>query len=186
MQISFPSIKLMPSILLNNGWLLPIVLSILLHITLLFNSEMEQKTYTVAIPSVSNVSFSIAKSSSSEEVREKGIKRKPTNKMIVQNNDTKDAKAQDVPIVLTQNLGITEISPKYPRRAIEFNWQGKTVVLARVVNGVKQEIVLHTSSGYNILDHSAVNAVKSWSVPQNIRGGEYWVKIPIEFQIKQN
>jgi TonB family protein len=106
--------------------------------------------------------------------------------MIVQNNDTKDAKAQDVPIVLTQNLGITEISPKYPRRAIEFNWQGKTVVLARVVNGVKQEIVLHTSSGYNILDHSAVNAVKSWSVPQNIRGGEYWVKIPIEFQIKQN
>ncbi len=49
------------------------------------------------------------------------------------------------------------------------------------------EIEIRRSSGYKVLDRSAIDAVKKWRFTPGMKGGEaisLWVNIPIKFQLR--
>jgi len=78
--------------------------------------------------------------------------------------------------------------PSYPRAARKRGWQG-TVVLSVFVdeNGQVENLWVLTSSGYNLLDNAAVNAVRNWVFEPGMKGNKklsMWVKVPIRFQLK--
>jgi len=54
---------------------------------------------------------------------------------------------------------------------------------------VRWEIVVKKSSGYKILDRSAVDAVRKWKFAPGREGNtpiKYWVNIPIKFQLNED
>jgi protein TonB len=56
-----------------------------------------------------------------------------------------------------------------------------------LANGRVGRVELKKSSGYEILDRSALNAVKEWKfIPANKGNGSIpsWVNIPIKFQLQ--
>jgi len=78
--------------------------------------------------------------------------------------------------------------PSYPRAARKRGWQG-TVVLSVFVGeaGQVENLWVLNSSGYNLLDNSAVNAVRNWVFEPGMKGNKkvsMWVKVPIRFQLK--
>ena len=79
-------------------------------------------------------------------------------------------------------------SPKYPRMARRRGYEG-TVVMEVLVNrdGSVEELRLYESSGYTVLDRSAMNSVKKWLFHPGKRGDkevDMWVKVPVRFQLK--
>lgn len=196
MQISFP-VERSP-VLLKNNWLLPVAISLTMHALMLVNFKKQEYKQSFFTPSM--LTFSITKSSLANSSFAKSSVVKPTqktkdaiyNNVSIQNErehsipEKGNDETKDIPIINAEELGELSISPQYPRRAVDFGWEGKTVVLVKIINGIKHEIELQISSGYRILDDSAISAVQSWNIPQNIQGGKYWVRIPIEFKIKQD
>ena len=78
--------------------------------------------------------------------------------------------------------------PRYPRTARRRRYEG-TVMLEVLVSiqGRVRDLRLAESSGYDILDEAAVEAVRDWSFEPGRRGRqpmEMWVKIPIKFQLQ--
>ena len=76
----------------------------------------------------------------------------------------------------------------YPRRARRRGYEG-TVVLEVLVNrnGKVDDLRILASSGYAILDRSAVNSVKTWSFKPAKKGNDtvdIWVKVPVLFKLK--
>jgi len=77
--------------------------------------------------------------------------------------------------------------PVYPWEAREKGYQGEVLLKVEVLsNGRVGQIEVKKSSGYDILDQSALTAVKRWKfIPA--RKGEVaisvWVNIPIKFQL---
>lgn len=78
--------------------------------------------------------------------------------------------------------------PDYPTKSVENLEQGIVVVSALIQkNGKVSEVRLEKSSGYELLDKSAMDAVSQWifepaSLSNQIT--EAWFKIPIRFQLK--
>ncbi len=77
--------------------------------------------------------------------------------------------------------------PEYPLLARRRNWQG-TVILSVVVSveGRGTSIRIHRSSGYGMLDKSALQAVSSWSFRPGIKGAtpfEMEVLVPVHFTL---
>jgi protein TonB len=76
----------------------------------------------------------------------------------------------------------------YPRRARRRGYEGM-VLLEVLVNkkGKVDDLRILSSSGYDILDRSAVKSVKTWSFKPARKGKEtieMWVKVPVRFQLK--
>ena len=76
----------------------------------------------------------------------------------------------------------------YPRRARRRGYEG-TVLLEVLVkrNGQVGDLRILASSGYAILDTSAVNAVKSWSFKPAKKGDDtvdMWVQVPVRFKLE--
>ena len=77
--------------------------------------------------------------------------------------------------------------PHYPNSARREGKEGR--VLLRVLvdeQGKTKAIEVNTSSGHDLLDRAATDAIKNWRfVPARVGGKpiETWVKIPIEFQL---
>jgi protein TonB len=80
--------------------------------------------------------------------------------------------------------------PKYPRIARSRGWQGKVLLKVQVsASGISTHVAVHKSSGHEILDESAIDAVKQWRfIPA--RRGETPVAssviVPILFSLKNN
>lgn len=78
--------------------------------------------------------------------------------------------------------------PKYPRTARKRGYEGEVKLKVYVLaNGKVGEIKVIRPSGYEILDQSALEAVKKWVfVPGRENGKEIssWVTVPITFQLK--
>ena len=79
--------------------------------------------------------------------------------------------------------------PLYPRMAREQGWQGKVVLRARITaEGTVQHASVQESSGFPVLDNSAVQAVKTWSF-EPAKNGEFTVAstvaLPIRFDLLQ-
>lgn len=76
----------------------------------------------------------------------------------------------------------------YPRRARQKGYEG-TVVLEVLVDrdGKVDDLRILASSGYGILDRSAVKSVKAWSFTPAKKGSgtiDMWIKVPIRFNLK--
>jgi periplasmic protein TonB len=76
----------------------------------------------------------------------------------------------------------------YPTRARRKGYEG-TVVLEVLVNrnGMVDDLRILASSGYEILDRSAVNSVKTWSFKPAKKGNDtvdMWVKVPVRFKLE--
>jgi TonB family protein len=78
--------------------------------------------------------------------------------------------------------------PYYPAMARERGWQG-TVLLKVLIskNGAVETIELECSSGFSILDRSAIKGVKEWKFNPGRKDGqpvEMWVRIPVTFRLE--
>ena len=77
--------------------------------------------------------------------------------------------------------------PNYPDSARREGKEGR--VLLRVLvdeEGKAKAIEINTSSGHDLLDRAATEAIKKWRFVPARAGGkpiEIWVKVPIEFQL---
>jgi protein TonB len=82
----------------------------------------------------------------------------------------------------------TNPKPNYPNEAWKKGYQGEVVLRVEVLsNGLVGKIEVKKSSGYEILDHSALTAVKQWKfIPAKKEGNAVplWVNIPIRFQLR--
>lgn len=78
-------------------------------------------------------------------------------------------------------------APSYPRMARKRNLQGKVFVKVLVnIDGTPQNIIISKSSGHNILDEAALEAVKTWRFIPARKGNktvQASVVIPVEFKI---
>lgn len=78
--------------------------------------------------------------------------------------------------------------PRYPRLARKRKYQG-VVILEVFVDrqGSVGEVKVFKSSGYAILDKTALKSVKKWEFEPGKHGGdnvEMWVRVPVRFQLK--
>jgi TonB family protein len=78
--------------------------------------------------------------------------------------------------------------PTYPEEAREKGHQGEVVLRVEVlINGQVGQIEIKKSSGYELLDHSALATVKQWRFIPAKKGEAsipLWVNIPIKFQLQ--
>ncbi|MEA3468513.1 MAG: energy transducer TonB [Thermodesulfobacteriota bacterium] len=77
--------------------------------------------------------------------------------------------------------------PAYPTLARKRNWQG-TVILSIMVlkNGAVGEVIIHKSSGHQMLDNSALRTVKYWRFVPGMKNGipvSMVVQVPIHFKL---
>jgi protein TonB len=77
--------------------------------------------------------------------------------------------------------------PKYPRLSLSRNEQGKVILSVLVgPDGKVREVVVKSSSGFNLLDRAAREAVLEWTFVPGKRNGapvEMSVDVPIPFQL---
>ncbi|HKO91008.1 MAG TPA: energy transducer TonB [Polyangiaceae bacterium] len=78
--------------------------------------------------------------------------------------------------------------PEYPGRARREGWQGTAVLRVQVSpQGKPGAIAVQRSSGRELLDEAAIEAVKAWSFVPATQAGEPiagWVTVPIVFQLQ--
>ncbi len=77
--------------------------------------------------------------------------------------------------------------PIYPLEAREKGYKGEVLLRVEVLsNGGVGKVEVKGSSGYQILDQSALSAVKKWKFIPGQKGGvaiPVWVNIPIKFEL---
>ncbi len=78
--------------------------------------------------------------------------------------------------------------PLYPREAREKGFQGEVVLKVEILSsGLVGQVEVKKSSGHEILDRSALSAVKQWKFFPAKRGENAiasWVNIPVKFQLQ--
>jgi TonB family protein len=78
--------------------------------------------------------------------------------------------------------------PMYPKEARDKGYEGEVVLRVEVLaNGRVGHIEIRKSSGYELLDHSALTAVKQWKFITAKKGDvaiSLWVNIPVKFQLQ--
>jgi len=78
--------------------------------------------------------------------------------------------------------------PPYPQEARNRGYHGEVLLRVEVLsNGKVGQIEVKRSSGYEMLDHSALSTVKQWKFIPAKRGEDavsLWVNIPIKFQLQ--
>jgi protein TonB len=77
-------------------------------------------------------------------------------------------------------------APDYPAQALERGWQGTVLLRAHVLSaGRADQVEVVTSSGHDVLDDAAVEAVSNWRFVPARRGDtavDTWVRIPVNFK----
>lgn len=77
--------------------------------------------------------------------------------------------------------------PVYPRRARELDQEGEALIRARLdPRGNPEEVLVWKSSGFVLLDHAALTAVRGWQFEPARRNGQpvvAWVQIPVRFAL---
>lgn len=78
--------------------------------------------------------------------------------------------------------------PPYPPLAVKMRLEGKVSVLVEVLpNGRAGKVVIESSSGYDLLDQSALQTIKEWQFTPARKDGVILtqvVRIPINFNLK--
>jgi protein TonB len=82
----------------------------------------------------------------------------------------------------------TNPPPPYPTTARRRGWEGEVLLLVNVTaQGEVYNVTVNHSSGYQILDRAALNAVYRWefqAAQKNGRAVSGQVMVPIRFSIK--
>lgn len=77
--------------------------------------------------------------------------------------------------------------PLYPAMAKRRQWEGKVILKVKVLaSGAASEVSIQTSSGHEILDEAALEAVRQWHFVPAKRGGQpvdSLVNVPINFNL---
>lgn len=95
------------------------------------------------------------------------------------------------PVLFSPSLeaGVNQ-APVYPRIARRRGWEGEVWLIAQVAtNGKVREVQLEQSSGYGILDQTALATVREWQFkPQSYRSREveYEIRIPVRFELRES
>ena len=101
---------------------------------------------------------------------------------------TKDAGLSAPAIVKAKPLYNKNPKPAYPPLARRRDWQGTVILAVEVLkDGSTGRVILHKSSGYELLDTTAHNTVKTWHfIPptKNGRPAPMEVFIPVHFRIE--
>jgi TonB family protein len=111
-----------------------------------------------------------------------------------------DLPQQPLPRILLDQIGTTRgrktgvkplktERPLYPRMAREQGWQGKVVLRTQITaDGIVRNAIVQESSGFSLLDESAVQSVKNWLF-EPAKNGEFavasTVDLPIRFDLLQ-
>ena len=78
--------------------------------------------------------------------------------------------------------------PAYPREARKKGWEGEVLLRVEVlVNGRVGQVEIKSSSGYDLLDQSALSTVKQWKFVPARKGAEpipLWVNIPVKYRLQ--
>ncbi len=81
-------------------------------------------------------------------------------------------------------------SPRYPRLALRRGWEGEVVLRVKVdATGCVARVRVHTSSGHDLLDDSAVEAVRAWRFYPARHGGQpvaAVVRVPVQFRLERS
>ena len=81
-------------------------------------------------------------------------------------------------------------APSYPLVARRMGWQGRVVLNVEVLeSGLPGQVRLHQSSGHEVLDNAALQAVKGWRFVAARQGGQAVAKfflVPIPFIFKED
>lgn len=79
--------------------------------------------------------------------------------------------------------------PAYPLIARRMRYHGKVLLDVEVLSdGYAGQVRLHRSSGYDVLDNSALETVKSWHFTPAKRAGQViskWFIVPINFTLEE-
>ena len=77
--------------------------------------------------------------------------------------------------------------PRYPAIAIARNWEGLVRLRVYVLpNGSPGQVMLHQSSGHDVLDQAALEVVRRWQFVPAKRGEQAiasWVVVPLVFKL---
>jgi len=80
--------------------------------------------------------------------------------------------------------------PPYPMVARRMGYNGKVILNVEVLaEGKAGQVLLHKSSGYDILDNAALQTVKTWKFSPAKRLGQpvtQWFLVPIKFSLEEN
>jgi protein TonB len=78
--------------------------------------------------------------------------------------------------------------PEYPRTAREAGWEGTVILQVLVLpDGTAGNVTLHKTSGYSILDETALAAVRGWRFVPAMDGNfpvQSIVRLPVRFDLK--
>lgn len=78
--------------------------------------------------------------------------------------------------------------PSYPPAARRLGLRGRVVLKVEVLaDGRAGQVLLHTSSGYGILDNAALQTVKTWRFTPARRLGQAvtdWSRVPVDFSFE--
>ncbi len=93
----------------------------------------------------------------------------------------------DEPVLVSQPSIVNQVQPKYPSRYRRRNIEGE-VKLELIVdeNGQVTTVKILESSGYNLMDQSAMTAVRQWKFKPEQRDGRYVksrLQLPVVFKI---
>jgi len=95
---------------------------------------------------------------------------------------------QLLPVITKPSFSAKPQPPVYPKLALKRRWQGQALVQALVnEQGVTERVELVQSTGYTLLDQSALTAVSAWSFAAAERDGlstRAWVQVPVNFTIR--
>lgn len=104
---------------------------------------------------------------------------------------TQQATALPADAIVFEGRPRYRVPPKpavYPARAIELGQQGEVLIRVRLdLDGSAAEIKLWRTSGFDVLDRSALVAVRGWQFHPAMRGGHpvaAWVEIPVRFHLR--
>lgn len=80
--------------------------------------------------------------------------------------------------------------PAYPMVARRMGWQGRVVLNVEVLaSGLPGQVKLHQSSGHDVLDNAAMQAVRGWRFVAARQSGQVvskWFLVPIPFILKED
>lgn len=86
-------------------------------------------------------------------------------------------------------IGAAKKYKRYPAQAMEKGWQGKVEIrLVIGANGMTQNVLVKTSSGFEILDNQELDMVRKAKplapIPAALRGREFTVDVPVIFDLQ--
>jgi len=104
--------------------------------------------------------------------------------------DRENATGQPVPPMKQANYSADYLNnplPHYPGAARRHGYEGQVLLNVEVLaSGSCGQIAILQSSGYEMLDHAAVKAVRQWHFVPASNGGtpvDHWMHIPIRFSL---